>query len=806
MTHPFAGIRVLDLSTRLSGAFAARVFGDFGAEVILAEPPEGHPLRHEPPFLNNTPDADSGILHAYVNWNKKSIVVDDRDQLARLIASAEIVITTTARSDDASLEGVIKHAASDTIHISITPHGLDGPLTATNGNNLTACARTGWSYINVYKDEPPVQLPNQTSGYVAGITGFITGAAALYQRNQTGHGEQIDISELEPLALTCHPWGIQAILSNAGRSRGVLGGKARGLPGPLWQAKDGLINFGFGDWHNWTDSMNLIGLPEYAEVDELIPDIGRHSRDLRGVVAGADKSVRSLNCWDLFHGLSKLRSISGVVQNMDDLLRCEQLAAREYLVDSQVKGRSIKFPGPPAKLSPAKWRLQTPAPEIDQDADEIEAHPRVLTAKPKPSRTPSPEGPLHGIRVLTFTHAWSGTFATELLSLLGADVIQIEAPHRVDVWRRTFGRIPKGVVDAEIPQHAVNTQGLYNSVNLNKRAITLDMSRQEGRNIFWELVPKFDVLVENFTPQIMSRWGITLETLAAKRPGIIFASISAYGLTGPYSQYPGNGATTEPMSGLSSIHGYAGDSGMNTGGMIPDPVSGYFMAASIMSALHARERTGEAQRIDESMLESLSIMVGDALGTFQATGEMPGPAGNKHPRIAPHSVYPTMDGDWVAIACETDDAWIRFSERLGLKDDPRFSSMANRKANEQELDGIVSAWSETLNAKDAEDIVNGLGGCAARVAPLYEIYTKPDADLLAREFIAEVEHPESGINILPARPWKFASVKSSPVRASPCVGQHSEEVLREELNVTAAEFQELVDQGITGTIYHFDDR
>ncbi|HJN52430.1 MAG: CoA transferase [Pseudomonadales bacterium] len=801
MSDPYAGIRVLDLSDRLAGAFAARLFGDFGAEVILAEPPDGHPIRHEPPFLDNRPGPDRGVLHAYVNWNKHSVVVRNSDELDELVASADVVVTTSANQEGDVFAAIARNGPSDLIHLSITPHGLDGPLADTAGNNLTACARMGWSYVNVLQDEPPLQLPNRICGYVAGINGFLGAAAALLQRTRTGCGERIDVSEVESLALTCHPWTIQAILFGVGDSHGVLGAKPRGLPGPLWEAKDGLVNFGFGDWHNWTESMHLLNLPEFADDPELIPDIGRHGKDLSGVVAGAARTVASLDRWEVFHGLSKMRSICGVVQNMEDKLQCEQLASRDYLVSSRVDDCEIRFPGPPARLAPAEWRLRRPAPGIGQSTGSIEVKRRSPEGAPQGRDVPSPEGPLGGVRVLAFTHAWSGTFSTELLALLGADVVQIEAPHRVDVWRRTNAIVPWAIDNPDKQQHPVNTQGLYNAVNLNKRAITIDMSRDEGKKLFWDLVPNFDVVVENFTPPIMGRWGITLETLAAKRPGVVFASISAYGASGPYADYPGNGATTEPMSGLSSIHGYEGDKGLNTGGLIPDPICGYFMAAAIVSALHARDRTGEAQRIDESMLEAMTIVIGDTLGAYQATGEMPAPMGNKHPRVAPHSVYPTRDGDWVAIACETDDAWERMAELLGVADDERFRSMAARKHNEEAIDSLVAAWTETHTAVEAADIVNGLGGTAARITPPYEIYTKPDADLQARGFLHEIEHPETGPHILPGMPWKFASVTPPAPRPSPCVGQHSEEVLRQELALAEQEYRDLVDRAITGTIY-----
>ncbi len=178
--------------------------------------------------------------------------------------------------------------------------------------------------------------------------------------------------------------------------------------------------------------------------------------------------------------------------------------------------------------------------------------------------------------------------------------------------------------------------------------------------------------------------------------------------------------------------------------------------------------------------------------------------GNKHPRVAPHSVYPTRDGDWVAIACETDDAWARMAEFLDVAGDTRFRSMAARKDNEEAIDGLVAAWSETCTAIKAADIVNGLGGTAARITPPYEIYTKPDADLQARGFLHEIEHPETGPHILPGMPWKFAGVTPPAPRPSPCVGQHSKEVLRQELGLSEREYRDLVDRAITGTIYEVD--
>ncbi|MEC8891420.1 MAG: CoA transferase [Chloroflexota bacterium] len=793
MTRAFENIRVLDLSNRLSGAYAARIYGDFGAEVILAERPGGHALRDLP------------VLHSYANWNKQSIKLEQTPALLKLIESSDVVITDEIDQSDPVICVVNEHKKPETVHLSITPHGLDGNLAGIKGNNLTACARTGFSYINVYENEPPLQLPNNLTGYVAGVAGFIISSAVLHSRRLTGIGDTIDLSEIESLAVACHPWGIQAIFENRGWSRGVLGGQPRGSPRPLWQARDGLINFGIGDFRNWTDSMKLMGLDEFAHDEDLKPDLGRHGNPrIADVTAAAVGSILDKGRGELFHGLSRLRSICGMVRDMSDVYSCEHLKEREFFRYSKVDGKNIKFPGPPARLFPLEWDIRSPAPALHEHHGKVDLDRKMVSVGPGRQK-PSPDGPLSGIRVLTFAHAWSGPFATELLGLLGAEVVQIEAPHRADVWRRTGNSVPEGVRNGHVVQHPLNTQGLYNSANLNKRALTLDMSQEEGQDIFWRLVPHFDVLLENFTPQIMGRWGITLEALEEKRPGIIFASLSAYGATGPYKKYPGNGGTTEPMSGLSSIHGYEGDKGMNTGGMIPDPISGYFMVASIMSALHAKDLTGKGQRIEGSMLEAMVTVVGDALGEFQSTGIIPRPSGNRHPRIAPHNVYRTKEENgWVAIAIQEEDTWCEVAKLMGVSADSRFNSREDRKLNEDRLDEIVSEWTRTTSSENVEKVINDLGGCSARVVSLYELYTKPDPNLLSRGFLSYVKHPETGINILPTRSWKFKNVESSEVRHSPCVGQHSREILREFLDINDKEYQSLVESSVTGTIYDYE--
>ena len=800
MVAPFDGLRVVDLSTRLSGAFAARLFGDFGADVLLAEPPQGHPLRHEPPFKDDRPGEDRGVIHAYFNWNKHSVVVDSETELANAARGADVVVTTTTVPDPA-LAALLAALPPDTVHLSVTPHGLDDRLSAVPGNNLTMGARVGWASINRFADEAPLQLPRDSSGVVGGVTGFIAAAAALRRRDATDRAERVDVSELEAFALTVHPWGVASVYHGAdGRRRG--GGRRRGDPGPLWDMADGRMNLGLADFHNWREAMTVCNLPEIGARENLIPDIGRHSQDMRDVVWGLAETLPGLKRWDVFHKLAKLRCVIGVVQDVEDMPANEQFAAREYFVTTEVEGRPALASGAPAKLSPSPWKLGRTAPRLGES--DLSPGPTRVAAPSteRPSQTDLAAGPLAGIRVLSFGQAWSGTFGTELFALLGADVVQIASTKHPDSFRRISNRVPAGVADESRRQHPANTQGQYNAVNLHKREINLDLTDPRGREILWKLLPRFDIVADNFRPTVLPSWGISLEKLHEIRPGMIWASISGYGEDGPYRDYPANGNTTEPMAGLATLNGYEGDPGMNTNGLIPDPVSGYFLCATVMAALAHRDRTGEAQRVDLSMMESVATTLGDALVEYDATGRKPGPRGNHHPRIAPHNTFRADGDEYLALAAETDAAWTALKTFVGdarLEVD-RFSSNAARKANEAELDAILADWCRSQDAETVAEQLGAAGICAARVVPLAEVYSRPHPHLAASGFISRIDHPEAGPTWLPGRPWRFSAAASEPVRGAPCVGEHSREVFAEELGMTDTEYQNLVTAGVTGTL------
>lgn len=421
-----------------------------------------------------------------------------------------------------------------------------------------------------------------------------------------------------------------------------------------------------------------------------------------------------------------------------------------------------------------------------------------MTDTPAPAPT---NGPLAGLRGIVLTQAWAGTFCTQLLGLLGAEIVQIEARQRIDSWRGGYGgSIPPALRDNGTAVYPWNTSPLYNSVNLNKECVTLDLSRQEGRDIFTRLVPHADFVAENFSPRVMANLGLEYHALARIKPDIILLSMSAYGATGPYRNYPGIGGTIEPMAGMSALLGYEDGPPLNSGQMYPDPVAGYYGVAAVLVALHHRQRTGEGQHIDLSMQDANMTFIADALMEFSANRRVRTRIGNRHVSVAPHGIYRCADEDaWIAISASDDAEFGRLCAAAAHDEwatDPRFADAAARKANEAALDAVLTDWTETQDADDLERRLWRAHVTAARVRTAADVLASEQ--LQQRGMLARVTHPEAGGTVQAHAPWRLSRTPGGVTRPAPRLGEHGRAVFGRFLGMDAAEYDRLVAAGITG--------
>lgn len=409
-------------------------------------------------------------------------------------------------------------------------------------------------------------------------------------------------------------------------------------------------------------------------------------------------------------------------------------------------------------------------------------------------------GPLAGTCGLVLTQAWAGSFCTEILGFLGADIVQVEVRKRLDSWRGTFDApLPERLMAVPTAEHPWNCNPLYNSVNLGKRCLTLDLQEPEGQSLFLDLLPRADFVAENFSPRVLGNLGLDYEALRAVRPDIILCSLSAYGNSGPWANIPGIGGTIEPTSGMSALLGYRDGPPMNSGQMYPDAAAGFNGAAAIVAALRHRDRTGEGQYIDLSMQEANLAFVGEAALEYTALGRQRPRMGNRHTTFAPHGIFPCSGHDrWIAIACETETQWNAFDRVVGRGwgAGVRFGTLAARKANEDLLEAEIAGWTRLQERDALATALVAEGVVAAPVLDAFEVAA--DQGLRARGVVVEVEHAEAGRWPQVASPFHFGRTPGPSPRPAPRLGEHSREILQEWLAMPVERYDDLVVRGITG--------
>jgi crotonobetainyl-CoA:carnitine CoA-transferase CaiB-like acyl-CoA transferase len=375
---------------------------------------------------------------------------------------------------------------------------------------------------------------------------------------------------------------------------------------------------------------------------------------------------------------------------------------------------------------------------------------------------------LENLRVLDLTQIMAGPFCCQLLGDMGADVIKVEPPGTGDQARRAMGFAMQG-----------DDTAAFLAVNRNKRSIALNLKDDGQHAVFHRLVGTADVLVENFRPGVTRRLGIDYDTLGAAHPGLIYASISGFGQTGPSAQRPGYDLIAQGMAGVMSVTGEPGGDPVKCGVPIGDLSAGLFCAFAILSAYIAREQTGRGQHIDTSLFEgALALSIWESAELW-ATGRIPQALGSAHRLTAPYQALRTRDGS-ITVAGNNQRQWERLCGAVGradLIDDLRFATNEDRMANRSAL---VAELESALEDRDTADWVEKLLDAGVPAGPIND-YAQVFADphTLARDMVVEMEHPVEGTVRGLGIPVKLSETPGRIRRPAPLLGQHTAEVLRE---------------------------
>ncbi len=387
-------------------------------------------------------------------------------------------------------------------------------------------------------------------------------------------------------------------------------------------------------------------------------------------------------------------------------------------------------------------------------------------------------GPLVGIKVLDLTRVLAGPFTTMILGDLGADVIKIEQPEIGDE-ARNFGPFKNGF-------------SLYfMSINRGKKSVTLNLKSDQGKSIFKQLVQQSDILVENFRPGTMKKYGLDYETLSTEHPSLIYAACSGFGQTGPLSQKGAYDMIVQGMGGIISITGEPNGPPVRVGTSISDITAALFTTIGILSALHHRSLTGKGQFVDVAMLDSLVAVLENAIVRYLSTDEIPHPLGSRHPVITPFEAYESADGH-VIIAIGNDSLWSKFCEHIGRKDlvsDLRFCTNAKRTEYHSDLFPILS---KIMSQKTTSTWIKDLEALGVPCGPINSIDKVVNhAQIRAREMITEVLHNMTGTVEIPGIPIKLSETPGSVDSPAPNLSEHTTEVLTNVLNMTADEIKQL---------------
>eukprot|EP00039_Didymoeca_costata_P010884 m.148299 g.148299 ORF g.148299 m.148299 type:complete len:440 (-) comp14995_c0_seq31:2272-3591(-) len=377
--------------------------------------------------------------------------------------------------------------------------------------------------------------------------------------------------------------------------------------------------------------------------------------------------------------------------------------------------------------------------------------------------------PLNGIKILDLSRVLAGPFCTMNLADLGADVIKVERPGIGDETRQ-WG-----------PPFVGTETTYFLSINRGKRSIAVDMKSAAGFEIVWKLACQADVLVENFLPGKMEELGLGYETLVKSNPGLVYASISGYGATGPYSDRGGYDVVASAVGGLMGITGPVGEESepCKAGVALTDLSTGLYCLGAITAALHSRNSTGYGQKIDCSLLETQVALLVNVASAYLNANKVPKRMGTAHESIVPYQAFDTMDGKGkLVVAAMNDNQFFRLCQLLDLTSLPsnsKFATNPQRVANRDELLKILNNLTKTQPTQHWLQLLEGSGLAYGPVNTMEDVFDDPQVK--HQDMIMEFDHPTAGKIRIPGKPVKLKDCDKTPMRPPPLLGEHTREIL-----------------------------
>lgn len=827
MPGPLEGLRVLEVASGVSAAYAGKLLADHGADVIKVEPPEGDPARLFGPFRGDQVHPEASGRFLFLNTNKRSITLDlrtadDRALLRKLVARVDAVITDfepwEAREHGLDYDQV-DAARAGIVLASITAWGQDGPYVGYRLTDLVAQAMGGPMIWTGSPHREPLRLGGggALALYQAGAVAALAVTMALFRQERDGVGDHLDISIYETQVASrdrSMPYLVNYIY-NGTEPRRQEAGSQLGIG--IRPCLDGFVGIQ-GGGPRLPHLLRLIGMHDLASS----PTIDERIRDPE-VAAEIDATYM---IW--LSGQTK-RDAAALAQQ-EHLLAAPVNTIADLVEDPHFRDRGcwevlghpeagpLEYPARPFVLGDSPRPPARRAPLLDEHRAEVVR----LTEDAPPPRVPADRPrtlPLEGIRVADVTVVWAGPHVTQLLAEWGAEVIRIEPLTRIQPSTRGAERHTDLELEAQRGAAGIATGGSYpeydpgpdpwnrnsgfNSHARNKLSMTCDVMTPEGREHFLRLIEQCDVLVENNVPETIERAGITYEEVRQRRPDLVMLRMPGFGLTGPYRDYRALGTHIEGLVGHHQARGYPGGTPDEGGDVFTaDAAAGVQGALAVVMALRHRQRTGRGQQIELSQAENFLPFLGELVLDWQMNGREVS-WGNRHRWHAPHQAYPTRgDDEWIAIDVETDEQFAALCGVLGTPDlarDPRFVTAERRKQAEAELDACIR---QATTAFEKFDLFHRLQDAAVPAGPLQHAGDRCRCPQLAsRSFFVDLDSPSVGTYPYPGTMWRMAQTPNRLRRGPVTLGQDNEYVYLDLLGMPRSEYDDLVAREVVGTSY-----
>lgn len=779
---PFSGLRVLELSRGIAAAYAGKMLADAGAELLLAEPPGGHPMRRHKSsaIMEDAPplaDGETGVLFHLLNGTKQSVALDlaardGRGGLFALSRDADLVLEDGALDAVGLTPEALQRDFPRLTIVTLTPWGRTGPYAGRPATEFTLQAEVGSTAFRGYADRPPVAPGGNVGDYVAGTFAAVAALAGWLAARGDNKGRLVDVSAFEAMLIACQPY--QYIHGQL--EPGVLIPRSIDIPNAE-PAKDGWVGYTTVTQAQWHAFAEMIGHPELIQDKSLNMNYGR--------------SPRVAELQPLIHAYTRQRSVAELLA---------EAAKRRIPVVPLGSGRSVqemphfkdrgvfqenpagfRQPRPPYQMSRGAVRSPAAAPA-----------PASSTGFSKPAALPKrPVGagnlPLKGLRVLDLSAFWAGPVATALFAALGAEVVKVESVQRPDGMRYSGGYLPKdGKPIWEVSPVA-------HGANPGKKAITLDLTKPQGLALAKELVKISDVVIENFSPRVVESFGLTWDVVHDLNPNAVMVRMPAFGLDGPWRDFVGFAMTIELVSGLAWVTGYPDRAPLIPRGCV-DSVGGMDAVFATLAALERRDRGAGGQLVEVTLAEAGINIAAEQVAEASGYGTLLNRHANHSAWAAPQGVFACADTlksgpGMVAISVVDDRQWQALVKLAGLENRSEWRSIEGRRNDEDTIEAALAAYCAT-RPRDA--LVEALVAVGVPAAPLYnprELQDHPH--LRGRGFFHRFHHPVVGDIDYPNFPFRIDGAFPPLTTPAPLLGEHNEAVLCGMLGLSPEQIAEL---------------